>query len=276
MIRLLKIEFQKIWINKPSKALIISYLCLLLFVALLAFVKFDLGFTILDSKKIGVFNFPIIWHFNTYFASILKFFLAVVIVSMMANEYSYGTLKQNLIDGMRKKEFILSKFYMIIAFALSSVIVIFILTLILGFSFSTNTEFSMVIKEIDYLLAYFVKLTAFLSLCLFLSMFIKKSAFALGFLFIWNIIEVILYFILKQFNIDLANKIYNFFPLESMSQLIKSPLRRLDEIKFLEQQLTQQVDSTNYSVNYFQILVVLTWTTIFIYGSYFILKKRDL
>jgi hypothetical protein len=29
---------------------------------------------------------------------------------MMANEYSYGTLKQNLIDGMSKKEFIQSKF----------------------------------------------------------------------------------------------------------------------------------------------------------------------
>jgi hypothetical protein len=42
------------------------------------------------------------WHFNTYIAAILKLFLAIVIVSMMANEYSYGTLKQNLIDGLSK------------------------------------------------------------------------------------------------------------------------------------------------------------------------------
>jgi hypothetical protein len=33
---------------------------------------------------------PFIWHFNTYIAAILKLFLAIVIVSMMANEYSYG------------------------------------------------------------------------------------------------------------------------------------------------------------------------------------------
>lgn len=276
MIRLLKIEFQKIWINKPSRVLSITYLCLLLFIALIATVKFDLGFTKIDAVKMGVFNFPSIWHFNTYFASVLKFFLAVVIVSMMANEYSYGTLKQNLIDGLSKKELILSKFYMVVAFALASVLVIFILTLILGFSFSTNTEFSVIIKEIDYLLAYFVKLIGFFSFCLFLSVLIKKSAFALGFLFIWNIIEAILYLILRQINVDSANKIYNFFPLESMSHLIQGPIRRLEEVKLIEQQLTQQADLTDYSVNYYQILIVLIWTAIFIYGCYFILKKRDL
>lgn len=276
MIRLLKIEFQKIWINKPSRVLSITYLCLLLFIALIATVKFDLGFTKIDAVKMGVFNFPLIWHFNTYFASVLKFFLAVVIVSMMANEYSYGTLKQNLIDGLSKKELILSKFYMVVALALASVLVIFILTLILGFSFSTNTEFSVIIKEIDYLLAYFVKLIGFFSFCLFLSVLIKKSAFALGFLFIWNIIEAILYLILRQIKVDSANKIYNFFPLESMSHLIQGPIRRLEEVKFIEQQLTQQTDLTDYSVNYYQILIVLIWTAIFIYGSYFILKKRDL
>lgn len=276
MIRLLKIEFQKIWINKPSRVLSITYLCLLLFIALIASVKFDLGFTKIDAVEMGVFNFPLIWHFNTYFASVLKFFLAVVIVSMMANEYSYGTLKQNLIDGLSKKELILSKFYMVVAFALASVLVIFILTLILGFSFSTNTEFSLIIKEIDYLLAYFVKLIGFFSFCLFLSVLIKKSAFALGFLFIWNIIEAILYLILRQINVDSANKIYNFFPLESMSHLIQGPIRRLEEVKFIEQQLTQQTDLTDYSVNYYQIAIVLIWTAIFIYGSYFILKKRDL
>jgi hypothetical protein len=41
--------------------------------------------------------------FQYLYAAWLKFFLAIVIVSMMANEYSYGTLKQNLIDGMSKR-----------------------------------------------------------------------------------------------------------------------------------------------------------------------------
>ena len=59
----------------------------------------------------GIFNFPYIWHFNTWVAALFKaLFLAIVIVSMMANEYSNKTIKQNLIDGLSKKEFVLSKF----------------------------------------------------------------------------------------------------------------------------------------------------------------------
>ena len=109
------------------------------FIAFLALVKYNIGLFKLDFAEIGIFNFPFIWHFNTYVASILKFFLAIVIVSMMANEYNYGTLKQNLIDGMSKKEMILSKFAMIVAFALASVVLIFVLLLFLSFVYLLMT-----------------------------------------------------------------------------------------------------------------------------------------
>jgi ABC-type transport system involved in multi-copper enzyme maturation permease subunit len=276
MIRLLKIEFQKVWKNKASKVLSISYLFLLLFIALLSLVKYDFGAFKLDFAEVGIFNFPFIWHFNTYVASILKFFLAIVIVSMMANEYSYGTLKQNLIDGMSKKEMILSKFAMILAFAIVSVLLILILSLILGYRYSSFTEYSIVFTDIDYLFAYFVKLIGFFSFCLFLSVLIKKSAFALGFLLFWNIVEGIFYGILRYINVEIANKIYRFFPLESMSELIFNPARRFGAIKTLEEQITKEANLTDYSVNYMQIAIVLIWTFIFIYGSYAILRKRDL
>jgi len=106
MKRLLSIELQKIWKNKASKVLTISYFVLLSFIALIASIEFNIGSFKLHIAEQGIFNFPYIWHFNTYIAAVLKFFLAIVIVSMMANEYSYGTLKQNLIDGMSKQEFI--------------------------------------------------------------------------------------------------------------------------------------------------------------------------
>ena len=107
MNRLLSIELQKIWKNKASRILTLAYFILLTFIALIASIKFDLGAFKFHLAEMGIFNFPFIWHFNTYIAAWLKFFLAIVIVSMMANEYSYGTLKQNLIDGLSKKEFVL-------------------------------------------------------------------------------------------------------------------------------------------------------------------------
>ena len=115
----------------------------------------------------------------------------------MANEYSYGTLKQNLIDGLSKKEFIQSKFLTVLAFALGSTIFVFIMSLLLGYSFSSYTEIGIVFSDLEYLLAYFLKLTAFFSFCLFLGILVKRSAFALGFLFVWNIIEGIAIGVLK-------------------------------------------------------------------------------
>ena len=137
MKRLLAIELQKIWKNRASRVLTISYFVILSFIALIASINIKIGSFQLHFAEIGIFNFPFIWHFNTYIAAILKFFLAIVIVSMMANEYTYGTLKQNLIDGLSKKEFILSKFLVVVSFAMATTLFIFIMSLILGYSFSS-------------------------------------------------------------------------------------------------------------------------------------------
>ena len=168
MKRLLAIELQKIWKNKASKLLTISYFVLLSFIALIASIKFNIGSFQLHIAEQGIFNFPYIWHFNTYIAASLKLFLAIVIVSMMANEYSYGTLKQNLIDGMSKQEFILSKFLTVVLFALGSTVFVFLMSLILGIGFSSYTEMGIIFSDLEYLLAYFVKLVGFFSFCLFL------------------------------------------------------------------------------------------------------------
>lgn len=278
MKRLLSIELQKIWKNKASRVLTLTYFILLTFIALIASIKFDLGVFKLHLAEMGIFNFPFIWHFNTYIAAILKLFLAIVIVSMMANEYSYGTLKQNLIDGMSKKEFILSKFLTILLFALVSTVFIFLLSLILGFSFSSYTEIGIVFSDLDYLVGYFIKLIGFFSFCLFLGILVKRSAFALGFLLVWNIIEAIAKGILtyKIFpDSKIAAYITQFFPLESMSNLIVEPFSRLSVVKSIGTQIGIE-NIKDYGVHFFSILIVLAWTLIFNLLSYRLLKNRDL
>lgn len=278
MKRLLAIELQKIWKNRASKVLTISYFVILSFIALIASIKFDIGNFKLHLADEGIFNFPYIWHFNSWIAANLKFFLAIVIVSMMANEYSYGTLKQNLIDGMSKKEFIQSKFLTVVLFALLSTIFIFILSLVLGLIFSSYNEIGIIFSGLEYLIAYFVKLVAFFSFCLFLGILVKKSAFALGFLFVWSILEGIANGILT-FKIfpksDTASKITQFFPLESMSNLIVEPFTRLSIVKNIQATIGEN-SIKDYSVHFSSLLIVLIWTAIFIFFSYKIIKKRDL
>ncbi|MGO4821364.1 MULTISPECIES: ABC transporter permease [unclassified Flavobacterium] len=278
MKRLLFIELQKIWLNKASRVLTLTYFILLSFIALIASIKFDIGIFKLHLAEMGIFNFPFIWHFNTYVAAWLKFFLAIVIVSMMANEYSYGTLKQNLIDGMSKKEFILSKFLTVLLFAFCSTIFVFVMTILLGLSFSSYTEIGIIFSDLEYLLAFFVKLIGFFSFCLFLGILVKRSAFALGFLLVWNIVEGIAKGILvfKIFpDSKTADSITQFFPLESMSNLIVEPFTRLSVIKSIGTQIGVE-NSKDYGVHLGAIIIVLIWSLLFLFFSYKLLKNRDL
>ncbi|MGB5554903.1 MAG: ABC transporter permease subunit [Flavobacteriaceae bacterium] len=277
MVRLLQIEFIKLWNNRASKVLIISYFVLLTSIALVAAIKFDIGPIKFHLAEIGIFNFPYIWHFNTFVTAFFKLFLAIVIVSMMANEYSNKTLKQNLIDGLSKKEFILSKFLTVISFSLISTVFVFVVSLILGLFYSDYNEVSIIFSDLEFVFAFFVKLMGFFSFCLFLGILVKRSAFALGFLILWQIIEGIIRGLIrwKLFDGDTTDTVMGFFPLQAMYNLIKEPFTRLEAVQTVADQVGEKIN-LNYHVHWYEILIVLAWTAIFVYFSYALLQKRDL
>ena len=284
MKRLLSIELQKIWQNKASRILTIIYFLSLSLLATVALIEFDFGIFKFEAAKSGFFNFPYIWHFTTFIASCLKIFLAVIIVSMIANEYSYGTLKQNLIDGMSKKEFLLSKVYTILVFSLVSTILVFLISLILGLKYSSYTEMGIIFSDLEYLFAYFLKHVAFFSFCLFLALLIKRSAFTLGFIFVWFLSEnighaILKYQILGYTHLDkdtlVIDWVKNTLPLESMSNLIIEPFTRLNFIKSVTNTVGATIEK-NYAVQPINIAIVLFWTCVFLFLSFYILKKRDL
>lgn len=277
MKRLLQIEYIKLWNNRSSRILIISYFVLLTFIALIAAIKFDIGPIQFHLAEQGIFNFPYIWHFNTFITAVFKLFLAIVIVSMMANEYSNKTIKQNLIDGLSKKEFILSKFLTVLAFSLISTIFVFVISLILGLIYSDYNEIGIIFSDLEFLLAYFVKLVGFFSFCLFLGILVKRSAFALGFLILWWFLEGFLSGLLrwKFFDGETADAIMGFFPLSAMWNLINEPFSRLGAVQAVANQVGEKIP-LNYQVHWYEVLLVLLWTAIFVYLSYILLKKRDL
>ena len=280
MKRLLLIEYHKMMANRSSRVLIVAYFVLLSLIASIAAIKFDVGPIEFHLAEQGIFNFPYIWHFNTYIAAIFKLFLAVIIVSMMANEYSYKTLKQNLIDGLSKYELVKSKMLMIVALSLCSTFFVFLLSLGLGYGFSDYNEIRIVFSDLEYLVAYFVKLLGFFSFCLFLSILVKRSAFALGFLAVWQMAEGITFGLIKWKLSDYmpslsAEQVHAFFPLNSMSTLIREPFTRLSAVKNVMGQIGEPI-GINHEVSLVNIIIVILWTAIFLWGSYRILERRDL
>ena len=277
MKRLFLIEYEKLRANRSSRILIGAYFLLLTSIALIAAIKFDIGPIKFHLAEQGIFNFPYIWHFNAFIGAFFKIFLAVVIVSMTANEYSNKTIKQNLIDGLSKREFLHSKWIMVIFFAGISTLFIFVVSLILGLIYSNYNEISIIVQDLEYLLAYFIKLVAFFAFCLFLGTAIKRSAFALGFLGIWQMFEGICYGLLRWKSpqwLD-AEAIYRLFPLNVMSNLLAEPFSRLSAVRNLAEQVGEQMNN-NTQVQFLDILIVLVWCSIFYLLTYRLLKRRDL
>jgi ABC-type transport system involved in multi-copper enzyme maturation permease subunit len=277
MKRLLQIELIKLWNNRASKVLIFGYFILLTCIALVAAIKFDIGPIKFHLAEQGIFNFPYIWHFNTFVAALLKIFLAIIIVSMMANEYTYKTIKQNLIDGLSKKEFIASKFLTVVLFSAVSTLFVFVISLILGGVYSDYTEIGIVLSDLRFLVAYFIKLIGFFSFCLFVGILVKRSAFALGFLIIWQMVEGFTRGIIrwKFFDAETTSTIMGFFPLDAISNVLKEPFSRLNAVQSVANQIGENV-SLDYQTTLLEIALVLLWSAIFIWGSFKIVQKRDL
>ncbi|MEJ6624208.1 MAG: ABC transporter permease subunit [Flavobacteriaceae bacterium] len=277
MKRLLQIELIKLWNNRASKVLIFGYFILLSSIALVAAIKFDIGPIKFHLAEQGIFNFPYIWHFNTFIAALLKIFLAIIIVSMMANEYTYKTIKQNLIDGLSKKEFIASKFLTVVFFSLISTLFVCIISMILGTVYSDYTEIGIVLTDLRFLIAYFIKLIGFFSFCLFAGVLVKRSAFALGFLILWQMFEGFIRGVIrwKLFDGETTDAIMGFFPLNAMFNVLKEPFSRLSAVQSVANQIGEKV-SLNYQTTLLEMAIVIIWTAVFVWGSYAIVKNRDL
>ena len=105
-------------------------------------------------------------------------------------------------------------------------------------------------------------------------MLLKRSAFALAFLFVLYLVEWLVFWGAYEVlgNADSAFKVKNFMPLESMYKLIDQPIQRIVITKFPDNNDL----SYDYAVHAHEILVVLAWSALFIFLSYRLLKKRDL
>jgi ABC-type transport system involved in multi-copper enzyme maturation permease subunit len=150
----------------------------------------------------------------------------------------------------------------------------------LGYQYSKVTDSAKVFQEVFFIGNYFVKLFTFFCFLMFLSILLRKSIFVFLALFVFWIGEGILSAVEvytkvsgmqgEQRNQVLQNDFFvtHLLPLESMSSLIPNPMMRLNMAKMM---------GMKYEFHYptESMIACLIWCAIFIFGSYWILRKRD-
>ena len=83
--------------------------------------KFEDFGSSLNVNRIPLYHFPDIWQNLIWVSGLFKLVLAIMVVISITNEYQYRTLRQNIIDGMSRWEFVLSKVLTNVLLSLMSV-----------------------------------------------------------------------------------------------------------------------------------------------------------
>ena len=116
----------------------------------------------LNIQRVPLYHFPDIWMNLIWFGGLLKVVLAIMVVISITNEYTYRTLRQNIIDGLSRSEFLTSKILTNVLLSLMSVAMVFIIGLIAGLIYSPIIELDRIITDLEFFLAYFLEIFLFL------------------------------------------------------------------------------------------------------------------
>jgi ABC-type transport system involved in multi-copper enzyme maturation permease subunit len=217
--------------------------------------------TEINVARIPLYHFPDVWHNLVYISGFFKIVLAIMVVISVTNEFTYRTIRQNIIDGMSRWEFLQSKILTNVLLSGMSVFMVFSIGLITGFIYTPQIDWNYVFTDLEFFLAYFLEVFTFLSFALMLGFLIQRSGLTIILLLLSRIIEApIDAYVGNHYSWDIAQ----FFPLQSLSNLIAMPFA-----KYAFQEIQDYVSLTTVGI-------VTVWMLLFNYFSYLKLMKSDI
>lgn len=266
MLRLFTIDLKKLINYRTFWVLLSLYSILIISIptAVMEFLKWlkvkGADFDGFDPLKVPILYFPDIWQNITYVFTFLKIFLAILVIISISNEFSYKTIRQNVIDGLNRMEFVGSKVAMIIVLSLYSTVLIFITGLITGLIYTPNFEFADIFTGIEFVFAYFLDLFMYLLIAFLLTVIIKRSGLTIALLVISVPLEYVLVANLPE-SIEIVGQ---YLPIHAMNNLIDIPFP-----KYVFQEIRDYVSLES-------LIVVLLYLIVIPWGIYQKLKRSDL
>jgi ABC-type transport system involved in multi-copper enzyme maturation permease subunit len=209
----------------------------------------------------SLYSFPYVWQNMAFIAGFFKIFLALLVIIFITNEYSYKTIRQNVMSGMSRVEFLFSKVIFVFFIALAVTLVLFLSALLLGFFYTEHLTASLVFSKIFFVPAYFLEVFTFLLMAMMFAFVLQKQGLAIGiFALYYYVLEPIIAF-------KLPNGVERFLPIKMITHLIDVPnssLMKLFGVNFRE------------TVSWMDIWGCLGYSVLFVAAVYFFLKNRDL
>ncbi|MCE7990588.1 MAG: ABC transporter permease [Roseivirga sp.] len=269
MMRLLRIEWHKIGANRTFKVLSIIYLIVIMVISMgvMPFLRYvtrkfaDNDFGEVDFTMLPFYEFPDIWQNLTYVAIYFKIFLALSLVYAITNEYTYRTIRQNVIDGLSKHEFIWSKIVMAGFLSLISTLTLFVFGMFTGLLYSYDTSLSVIFEDIYFLGVFFLQLFTYLLFVMMLATLVKKPLLTMALMFFIAVVEGIIFGRSMAFDFPWVQ---DFLPLTTINKLNSVPFP-----KYVFQEIQDYVKLK-------ELILVLVYGGLFYLGTVRLTVRRDL
>jgi ABC-2 type transport system permease protein len=205
-----------------------------------------------------ILEFPDVWQNLTYIAGYLKVILALIVISSVSSEFQASTCRQNIIDGLSRRQWLISKVALALALALFSTLLVVVLGLIIGFTQGGSVQVADIVARMDYVLAYMLELFVYYIYALFISISLKRTGLSLILLLVYDLI------IEPIFAWGLPESLRSYLPMSAIDHLNTFPF-----LKYVEQ-------GAPNAVSLEQVVWAGCYGILFGYLSYLMLRRKDL
>ena len=267
-------EITKTWSYMAFRVIILLHF-ILFFLVVLVTSRMDI--TMPGFSTDYLYQFPNIWEFFPWIASWFNLLLAILIIVMTGNEYTFRTFRQHVVDGFSRSDLLKGKAFLILMTAIYSLLMVFMFSMIFGFIFTSDYSDGAFPGKSYLLGVYFVQAVAYMSAGFLLAVVFRNTALAIVLFILYRLIiePVIRLFFPMQWR--------QYFPMKVMSNLTPTPeflsissgrqgdVNGVDSLSFREMGLMAE----DLAV-YLNLFLAVGYTAVFIGLAYTLLRKRNL
>ncbi len=174
---------------------------------------------------------------------------ALLLIILVTNEFTYRTNRQNILDGLNRNEFVNVKLALAVIAAIVSTILVFITAI--SFGFLSGTSFSM--NGFSHVGFFFLKALSYNLLAILISVWIRRTGFAIGIYFIYLGAENIISQLLDVWSIKLRSD--GVADLGSMGDYL--PMNSSDGLLTFPDNPLKSLAKSNLPTDYTSVVVVM-------------------
>lgn len=218
----------------------------------------SLGF---DASMLPIFSFTDLWHNLTYVYKLMTLLLSIIVIVNVGQEWEEKTIRQNIIDGMSRTEYFISKEILLLTLTLLSTALLIAMGMVVGYMLSSDTSWASVTGHMDFVYGYAIHVFLQLNVAmLFINVFRKVGLTILLFL-------VYLYVLVPTFwGLNLWNKsdVHSYLPVTVSWDVVPVPFG-----KYIFQLTPDHVDPKTLALG-------AVWVVILLFVNNLLTTKRDL